>query len=226
MNNYEGMTEKEVWDKFGKELKVNKEFKIGPHFSYQLWNTPRHVIFTLSRYKFAAKLIGKNKSILEVGCSDGLGTYFLSEFASNVVGVDFDEEAIKSAQENYGKENLKFRTANILETDLGKFDAVLTYDVIEHIFQKNEDEFCKGLVKHLNPTGICFIGTPNITAQQYSNAKTNAAHVNMFAFDRLQSLLEKYFHNVFMFSQNDEMIHTGFSPMAHYLLAVCCHKKT
>ncbi len=33
--------------------------------------------------------------------------------------------------------------------------------------------------------------------------------------------LKRFFHNVFLFSMNDEMVHTGFSPMAQYLLAVC-----
>jgi hypothetical protein len=25
-----------------------------------------------------------------------------------------------------------------------------------------------------------------------------------------------------MFSMNDEVVHTGFHPMAHYLFALCC----
>ena len=41
----------------------------------------------------------------------------------------------------------------------------------------------------------------------------------------LKSLLSKYFHNVFIFSMNDEVVHTGFYPMAHYLFALCCDKK-
>jgi hypothetical protein len=30
----------------------------------------------------------------------------------------------------------------------------------------------------------------------------------------------------FLFSMNDEVVHTGFAPVAHYLFAVCCQKKT
>ena len=41
----------------------------------------------------------------------------------------------------------------------------------------------------------------------------------------LKSLLEQYFHSVFLFSMNDEVVHTGFYPMAHYLLAICSHKR-
>jgi len=38
-------------------------------------------------------------------------------------------------------------------------------------------------------------------------------------------LVQRYFDNVFIFSMNDETIHTGFYPMAHYLLALCCGVK-
>ena len=34
-------------------------------------------------------------------------------------------------------------------------------------------------------------------------------------------ILEKYFKNVFLFSMNDEVVHTGFSKMAHYLICLC-----
>ena len=38
--------------------------------------------------------------------------------------------------------------------------------------------------------------------------------------------MEAWFHTVFVFSMNDEVVHTGFFPMANYLLAVCSHKRT
>jgi hypothetical protein len=28
-----------------------------------------------------------------------------------------------------------------------------------------------------------------------------------------------------MFSMNDEVVHTGYHKMAHYLFALCCHKR-
>ncbi len=38
------------------------------------------------------------KSILDLGCSDGFGTYYATEFAKYTLGVDFDWEAIEFAQ--------------------------------------------------------------------------------------------------------------------------------
>jgi hypothetical protein len=37
--------------------------------------------------------------------------------------------------------------------------------------------------------------------------------------------MEEHFDNVFMFAMNDEVVHTGFAPMAHYRLALACGPK-
>jgi hypothetical protein len=50
-------------------------------------------------------------------------------------------------------------------------------------------------------------------------------HINMKSADSLKDLLAQYFHNVFIFSMNDEMVHTGFYPMAHYLMALAIEIK-
>ena len=34
-----------------------------------------------------------------------------------------------------------------------------------------------------------------------------------------------YLFYVFIFSMNDEVVHTGFTKMAHYLLGLCCSPK-
>ena len=37
--------------------------------------------------------------------------------------------------------------------------------------------------------------------------------------------MQRYFHDVFMFSMNDEVVHTGFHAMAHYLFALCVARR-
>jgi len=32
--------------------------------------------------------------------------------------------------------------------------------------------------------------------------------------------MQRFFHNMFMFSMNDEVVHTGYHAMAHYNLAL------
>ena len=42
----------------------------------------------------------------------------------------------------------------------------------------------------------------------------------------LKATLARHYHNVFLFSMNDEVIHTGYAKMAHYLFAVCCSRRS
>jgi hypothetical protein len=37
--------------------------------------------------------------------------------------------------------------------------------------------------------------------------------------------MQTYFHNVYAFSMNDEVVHTGYHAMAHYNLVLCCGKR-
>jgi hypothetical protein len=49
--------------------------------------------------------------------------------------------------------------------------------------------------------------------------------MNLYSGDRLREQLKRYFHQVFLFGANDEVVHTGYLPMAHYLIAVGCRKR-
>ena len=77
----------------------------------------------------------------------------------------------------------------------------------------------------LDENGIMIVGMPSLESQAYASPQSKAGHVNCKSGDDMKTLLNRYFHNVFLFSMNDEMVHTGFSPMAHYLMALCCGKK-
>lgn len=218
------MTEKQLWDQYGEKQK-DQPFCFGPYYSYQLRNTPRRIIFMLSHYKFASKMIGPGKKVLELGCNEGLGSYYLSEFAEQVLGVDFDQPAIEWATANLASPKLAFTCGDFLGRTFGQFDAVVSNDVIEHIYPENETTYLGTLTANLSPTGICLVGTPNQTAERYSNPDLAGAHVNMYTAQRLVDSLQGYFHNVFLFGANDEMVHTGYPEMCHYLLALCTHKK-
>ena len=67
---------------------------------------------------------------------------------------------------------------------------------------------------------MCITGTPNKTATQHASPASQEGHVNLKNSKDLQELMSKYFKNSFLFSMNDEVVHTGFHPMAHYLIAV------
>jgi 2-polyprenyl-3-methyl-5-hydroxy-6-metoxy-1,4-benzoquinol methylase len=193
---------------------------LGPYFTYQFRHSPRRILHALSYHKFAAKMIGTGKRILEIGCSEGLGTLILSEFAVECLGIDIDETAVEIANQTLASDKLKFRHADILSSKFSDFDAVASFDVIEHIFPENEELFLSSITANLTGKGMCVVGTPNITSDQYASPITRSGHVNIYSADRLRESLERHFQTVLMFSANDEIVHTGFAPMAHYLIGI------
>ena len=70
-------------------------------------------------------------------------------------------------------------------------------------------------------SGVAVIGMPSIESQGYASPASKEGHINCQSGAQLQSTLLGHFTNCFMFSMNDEVVHTGFQPMAHYLLALC-----
>ncbi len=220
--------ELELWKKYGVTQK-EQGITLGPHSSYQWNNSRRHLLFSATRYKFAMKMIGNiynsgEKEILDLGCSDGFGTYYVAENAKRVLGVDFDEDAVAHAKENR-HDNIEFRLENFLNQYYGQFDGVVSFDVLEHIYPEHEKEYMETVTKNLKQTGIAVIGTPSLESQQYSKENVTGAHVNVYNGEKLYAMLRQYFHNVFLFTQNDEIIHTGHLRMANYLIAVCAYKK-
>ena len=106
-----------------------------------------------------------------------------------------------------------------------QFDGVFSLDVLEHIDESNDNNFLKNVCKSLKEHGTFIVGMPSLESQVYASVASKIGHVNCKSGPDLRDLLKKYFHSVFMFSMNDEVVHTGFFPMSHYLLAVCCDKK-
>jgi len=54
----------------------------------------------LSLYNFARKFV-LDKEVLDIGCGTGYGTFFLSNIAKSVIGVDISIDAINRAKENF-----------------------------------------------------------------------------------------------------------------------------
>ena len=107
----------------------------------------------------------------------------------------------------------------------GDFDAAYSMDVIEHIDPKDEDCFVRNVAGSLTADGVLVIGSPSIHSQAYASKASLEGHVNCKDEKGLRTLMERHFRNVFIFSMNDEVVHTGFSPMAHYLIALCAGRR-
>jgi 2-polyprenyl-3-methyl-5-hydroxy-6-metoxy-1,4-benzoquinol methylase len=224
--NMEQNSSKKIWENV-LDIVPKETIEIGPYFTNAIKNDIRHLMIALARYKFAARIIGDNpkKDVLELGCNEGLGTLCLAQVAAKTVAVDFDKKAIKWAKKNFSNSGLEYIYEDFLGKNFGKFDAVVSIDVIEHIEEKKEQLFVTTIAENLKDSGVSIVGTPNITASLYASEGSKVGHINLYDSQRLKELFLKNFKNVFLFGMNDEVVHTGFMPMAHYLFVVACNKR-
>jgi len=218
------VNELEKWNEV-KQMLGHRSMSLGAHWAYNLLNDPKRLSFVLSRYKFASKMIPIGQRVLELGCSEGIGASILCERAGNYMGVDFDQEAISVAQANFNNPKVSFLVGDFMGNKYGVYDVVVSLDVIEHINSGSENVFFDTICRNLDTDGIAILGTPNETSASYASSASIAGHVNLFSGNRLRQSLQKYFRNVLLFGMNDEVVHTGFTPMSHYLIAVACYKR-
>ena len=195
----------------------------------QVWHDdPRRLVFLLSRYKFVSKMLAGKKKVLEVGCADAFGTRVVLQEVEQVTAVDFDPVFVQDARERMepGWE-FECRHHDMLSGPVsgGPFDAAYSMDVIEHIESANEHAFVGNVAASLTADGVLILGSPSIHSQPFASKPSKEGHVNCKDAAGLRQLCERHFRSVFIFSMNDEIVHTGFTPMAHYLIALCVGRR-
>lgn len=196
--------------------------------SNQVWHDdPKRLAFVLARYKFVSKMFSGLNSVLEVGCADAFASRIVRQEVRNLVVTDFDpafiDDAIKRMRPPWTFDCV---THNMLDGPMDRqFDGVYALDVIEHINQMDENRFLGNVARSLSQQGVCILGAPSLESQAYASPGSKAGHVNCKTGEGLKDLMGGFFHNVFLFSMNDEVVHTGFYRMAHYLLAIGCGRR-
>lgn len=103
----------------------------------------------------------KPKRVLDIGCGNGYLCKILSENNVECVGIEPTPEAIDYAKTFAPKSQFYVRSCydNPVNSDLGKFDVVISTEVIEHLyFPRKLVEFAKA---HLKSNGVLILTTPD-----------------------------------------------------------------
>jgi len=202
--------------------------RLGLMSNFVWHNDPRHLAFLASRYKFVAKMLSGSRHVLEVGCADAFGTRIVQQEVGSLTATDFDPvfvEDVKCRMEA-GRWRFEVFVHDMLAKPFaGEFDGAYALDVVEHIPAADEDRFVANIAASLESRGVLILGSPTLQSQVHASAASKAGHVNCKDGPGLKALLLRHFHNAFIFSMNDEVVHTGFQPMAQYLLGLACGKR-
>jgi cyclopropane fatty-acyl-phospholipid synthase-like methyltransferase len=213
---------KELWHRIHAEL-PEIDIKLGPAAAAAYAADPKMLLFMASRYKFVAKMLEGTQSVVEIGCGDAFGAPIVAQSVGRLLCTDIHEASLADNARRLGfAAKLEFRYFDFRVQRLDPaFDAAYAVDVLEHVYPAEEDAFLGNIARSLAPHGVALFGTPNSYSEQFASKYSKLGHVNLKDAQALRATMQRYFHVVFMFSMNDEVVHTGFAPMAHYLWALC-----
>ena len=204
------------------EYKDEDRIRLGMMSSHRWRMDPKVLLFSMARYKFIAKMLAGKNTVLEVGCGDGWGANIVIREVGSIHCVDMDPTLVKECEEMKSDSRLTFGMHDLRKSPVSPVsDAVYLLDVLEHLDKNDEDIFLKNIAASITEDGVCIIGIPSLESQEYASKPSRATHVNCKSGNDLKQTVEKYFKNVFLFSMNDEVVHTGFTKMSHYLLCLC-----
>ncbi len=147
----------------------------------EFWNQdPKRTLFTLSRYKFVARMLGGRNHVLEVGCADAFGTRIVQQAVTKVTAVDFDPVFIADVKERMNPHwPIEAFVHDVMAGPVpGSFDAAYALDVLEHIAEQDEHRFIGNVVRSLTADGVAIFGMPSLESQTYASPQSKAGHVN------------------------------------------------
>jgi ubiquinone/menaquinone biosynthesis C-methylase UbiE len=215
-----------------------------PHTSYAHWH----------RYLLATNLT-RGKTILDIACGEGYGSYLLAEHSSGVIGVDIDESTMIHASKKYHRRNLNFVVGSAASVPLksGGFDVIICFETIEHLTDREQKSFLLDVKRLLKRGGILIVSTPDKLEYSDKIGFKSEFHQKEFTLKEFRNFLRKYFKNVTFLGQRiypassiwnmNEPAGTcfeyalkysevgGFSPTDMsarrplYLIAMCCNQK-
>lgn len=150
----------------------------------------------LAAYLYAISLIDKKCCILDLGCSDGYGSFLMAKFSKETIALDIDKETIEKAKKEYKVKGLKFITGNALSLSWkGKFDMVVSLQLIEHLNDANL--YLEQVKKVLNKNGIFILSTPNRLLRLSKGQKPwNKFHICEYDSKEIEAILKRYFSKV------------------------------
>lgn len=136
-----------------------------------------------------------NGKILYLGCNSGTSVCVLSPHCDSVVGVDINENAIKSAKKLARKhkiKNVEFVCSNVCKMPFpdNSFDGVYAFQILEHIYPEDMDMVLNEIKRVTKTGGNILVETPTPENNYYRHS------THKFFFDNeyvIRKVLDGFF---------------------------------
>lgn len=108
----------------------------------------------------------RNKNILDIGCGYGwCEVSFLKRGANHITGIEISEIDLKTIKKNITDERVSTTVASAIDLPFPSesFDAVVSWEVIEHIPKHTEEKMFSEVWRVLKPGGVFYLSTPYLS---------------------------------------------------------------
>ncbi len=198
-----------------KKIIVEKQLGISGDYQYRALRSRNFLQSNWHRNKWFVinRLLElyKPEKVLDLGTGSGNFELLFSKRLKNIVGVDYNDEALKFLKAELNKKGI--RNVRLVNNDiadvwkmpnLGIFDMVILVDVIEHLDIDTGEKLILKLRKFLRPKGKIIIITPNYggfwpVIERYVIDKLthlpnleNMQHVTKYDKSVLSNVFERY----------------------------------
>ena len=159
----------------------------------------------LNRYRFASGFV-RDKLCLDVGCGVGYGSaYLVRKGTKKVIGGDKSEDALSYARNTVkgslnGALEFKLLDATSLPFADNSFDAVVSFEVIEHV--EDYERFLSEIHRVLKRSGKLILSTPNKEAGAFMFKTDWKYHAHEFSKEELLGLMNEYFASPAVYGQD------------------------
>ena len=116
-------------------------------------------------YQFFDNIVPRQATVTDIGCGYGALCYMLKMISPDrkILGVDYDEDKIKVAQNCFLKDNtIQFDYADALNYDLPQSDVFMMNDILHYMNWTDQQTLIKKCANQLQPDGMIIIRDGNI----------------------------------------------------------------
>gem|GEM_PF-3180672 len=103
------------------------------------------------RYEYAASLLNSGDTVLDAACGMGYGSAIMAKACQSVLGLDYNREALITADAEYGGKRVTFERMDLEKAvSLPRRDVVVSFETIEHLaYPRDFAELCKAAARRL-----------------------------------------------------------------------------
>lgn len=177
--------DREFYDKDMQNKNINFYGSIKDHRRISLVDTSRRVFFV-------SKIVPKKGRILEIGSGHGFFVEAMNKKKYEIIGIEISSEK-RAMAKKITKAKILDLDLNNTTVDIGRFDAIVMFHVLEHI--ADPISFLKKIKTHLRPRGKIIIEVPNCDDFQlelnksYRDFYWQRAHIQYFNPKTLKKVL-------------------------------------